>query len=230
MSQRLQIFQHVPFEDAAHLAVWAQRQGFTTSVTRWFAGDPPPAADDFDWLVIMGGPMNIYEHRNHPWLVREKAVIAEAVRLKKKIVGVCLGAQLLADSLGARVCQNPHKEIGWLPVNWSPAAAEKNPALPGASTVLHWHGDTFDLPAGGEPVAGSAACANQGFTVGGHILAFQFHLESTPESVAKLCQNCRAELEPAAYVQTEPAILADHSHFAANHAILEAWLAWLAGN
>ena len=114
MQPRLHIFQHVPFENAEHIAVWAQRQHFTISATRWFAGEHPPLAADIDWLVIMGGPMNIYEHRNHPWLIREKQFIAEAIRLKKKIIGVCLDAQLIADRLGARIFQNLHKEIGWL--------------------------------------------------------------------------------------------------------------------
>ncbi|MDR0534554.1 MAG: type 1 glutamine amidotransferase [Verrucomicrobiales bacterium] len=227
MRKRLHIFQHVPFENAEHIAVWAERQGFTISVTRWFAGEHAPSVDDIDWLVIMGGPMNIYEHRVYPWLIEEKGFISEAIRLKKKVIGVCLGAQLIADRLGARVYQNLHKEIGWLPLQWSPLAIAKVPHLPKNSVVFHWHGDTFDLPAGSERIASTAVCLNQGFSYHNHILAFQFHIESSPGSVRTICQHCRDELVPGKYIQPENDMVTDQSHFAANHELLEYWLAWL---
>jgi len=228
MKKRLHIFQHVAFENAEHIAVWAERQGFAISVTRWYAGEHAPSANDIDWLVIMGGPMNIYEHRRHPWLIEEKGFISEAIRLKKKIIGVCLGAQLIADRLGALVYQNLHKEIGWFPLQWSPLATAKVPNLPGNSVVFHWHGDTFDLPVDSERIASTAVCLNQGFTHHNHIVAFQFHIESTGDSTKAICENCRDELVSGKYIQSERDILTDKSHFAANHALLEFWLAWLA--
>jgi GMP synthase-like glutamine amidotransferase len=227
VSKRLHIFQHVPFENAEHIAVWAQRQGFTISVTRWFDGEKPPLAAEIDWLVILGGPMNIYEHRNHPWLIEEKKFISEVIGLKKKIVGICLGAQLLADVLGAKVYQNQQKEIGWFPVQWSPLAVQKIPTLPKENTVLHWHGDTFDLPANSQLIVSSAACVNQGFIHDNHILAFQFHIESTAASLQVMCEYERDELVTDRYIQTEAQLLGEKSHFNTNHQLLDSWLAWL---
>jgi GMP synthase-like glutamine amidotransferase len=207
---RIQVLQHVPFEGPAGIADWAQRHGHPLVIAHLYRGDPLPALDAFDRLVVMGGPMGIYDERGHPWLVSEKAFLAQAIRAGKSIVGVCLGAQLLADVLGAPVVRNAHKEIGWLPIELT-AQAQADPVFgplaPGL-TVYHWHGDTFPLPPGATHLARSAGCEQQAFLYQGRVLGLQFHLETTPESLAALVANCAGEIVPGPYVQDAVTMLA----------------------
>ncbi len=103
---RIHYLQHVPFEDLANIEVWAKEKGHSISVTRLYDDEEPPEIKDFDWLVILGGPMNIYEEKTYPWLIREKEFIGEAIAAKKIVLGICLGAQLIADVLGGKVTRN----------------------------------------------------------------------------------------------------------------------------
>jgi GMP synthase-like glutamine amidotransferase len=201
---RIHVLQHVPFEGPAAIAQWAERRGYPLALSRLYAGDPLPVLDDFDRLVVMGGPMSVGDTDAYPWLAPERALIAEAVAGGKSVVGVCLGAQLIAAALGARVYRNAQKEIGWLPVRLTAEAGALDlcDGLPVEQTVFHWHGDTFDLPAGTVHLAESEGCANQAFLVDGRVLGLQFHLESTPESVAAICAHCADEIQPDRYVQT----------------------------
>ena len=224
---RLHVFQHVAHEGPSHIATWAVQRGFEIRTTRWYAGETAPALDQIDWLVVMGGYMNIYQHRDHPWLVPEKRFLESALRAGKKVVGICLGAQLISDALGGKVHQNPQKEIGWFPVHWLPPAHALLPDLPEKSTVLHWHGDTFTLPPGAVHHAESAACRNQAFTWNNRVLAFQFHIEVTPEEVGAFTDHERSELVSAPYIQGETEILAGKKQCGPNKQILETWLDWL---
>jgi GMP synthase-like glutamine amidotransferase len=211
---RLHSFEHVPFEDLAEIGVWAENNGYKLSRTRFYVNDKLPDLEEIDWLVIMGGPMNIYEEDLYPWLTREKAFIAEAISHKKLVLGICLGAQLIADVLGGPVSRNTFKEIGWLPVRLN-AAADNSPLchnLPIEFTAFHWHGDTFQIPQGAQGVAFSAGCSNQAFVYNNHVVGLQFHLESTPASVKKLIANCRDELVTGPYIQTAAEMLAP-THF-----------------
>lgn len=200
---RIQVLQHVPFEGPAGIADWAATHGHPLTVAHLYRGDPLPAQDSFDRLVVMGGPMGIYDEQDHPWLAPEKAFLHAAIQAGKSILGVCLGAQLLADCLGARVYRNAHKEIGWLPIELTPEAQADpvfGPLSPGL-TVYHWHGDTFPLPPGALHLARSAGCEQQAFLYRGRVLGLQFHLETTPESLAALVANCADEVVPGLYVQ-----------------------------
>jgi GMP synthase-like glutamine amidotransferase len=144
------------------------------------------------------------------------------------VLGICLGAQLIASCLGARVYPNARKEIGWFPVEAVPAPAECF-RLPAVSTVFHWHGETFDLPAGAHRIARSAACENQGFQLGARVIGLQFHLETTPASAAELIAHGREELVTAPYVQTEPEIVgAPPAAYAAINGMMHALLDYLA--
>ncbi|MCK7557005.1 type 1 glutamine amidotransferase [Chitinophaga sedimenti] len=116
-------FQHVPFEGLGCIADWIDRKGHQVSVTRWYAGDAPPPHDQTDWLIIMGGPMGVYDAAQYPWLETEKAYIREAIQQGKRVLGICLGAQLIAAALGAKVYPNREKEIGWFPVHFEKATA-----------------------------------------------------------------------------------------------------------
>ncbi len=195
--------QHVAFEGPAGIADWIGRRGDTWSRVPLYAGAPLPELAAVDAILVMGGPMNIYQYRDHPWLRAEARFIEQGLAAGKKVIGVCLGAQILANILGSRVFQNAEREIGWYPVQFSEGARTLLPALPEFQTVLHWHGDTFDLPPDAIRLAASEACPEQGFLYRKQALALQFHLEMTAESVAAIAEGCRDELTPGRYIQSE---------------------------
>jgi GMP synthase-like glutamine amidotransferase len=200
--------QHVPFEGPFGIADWAGARGHALTVTPLYAEALPPDPTTFDWLVIMGGPMGVHDESQYPWLVAEKALIS--IEAGKTVVGICLGAQLIAAVLGARVYRNREPEIGWLPITLT-AAGQASPVcgfLPPALQVFQWHGDTFDLPDGALHLARSAVCEQQAFLYDGRVLGLQFHLESTRDSVAGLCAACADEIVPGAQVQTAARMLA----------------------
>lgn len=200
---RLHYLQHVPFEDAANIAAWAAERGHTMACTRLDLDEPLPAQNSLDWLVIMGGPMNIYEHEAYPWLAREKEFIRRAIDRGAGVLGVCLGAQLVADVLGGSVTRNPQKEIGWFPVTLTDAGLQ-SPLLPGFSrrfTAFHWHGDTFSIPPGATRLAETSVCRNQAFQYGEHVLGLQFHLDCSAASIQQMIHHCGAELVPGRTIQ-----------------------------
>jgi GMP synthase-like glutamine amidotransferase len=160
--------------------------------------------------VVMGGPMGVGDESTYDWLAPEKAFIREAIGAGKTVVGVCLGAQLIAEVLGARVYRGPEKEIGWMPIQLTLGGRDSAVFghLPPSIEVFHWHGDTFDLPAGATHLARSAVCEHQAFLWGERVLALQFHLESTPESVAAICRECADELVTAPHIQEAGQMLA----------------------
>jgi GMP synthase-like glutamine amidotransferase len=218
---RIHYIQHEEFETPGSILDWAERQGHPLTRTliylhdagsiRRNGGVPFPAMEDFDWLVIMGGSMNVYEEGKYPWLAAEKCFIAETVRAGKIVLGLCLGAQLLAVVLGGRVTRSRYREIGWHPVRLTSAARE-NPCLsflPEEPVVFQWHGDTFsELPPGAILLAESEACAHQAFVYRERVFAFQFHLENNESILRDLAGNCAGELTPEAYVQSPSELLA----------------------
>ena len=200
-------FQHVPFEGLGSMEVWLREAGYETGVTRWYSGDFPPDPAEIDLLIVMGGPMSVNDENIYPWLVAEKAYIRRWILADRPLLGVCLGAQLIASSLGARVYPNAVKEIGWFPVTAVMPVAENAFRFPTELRVFHWHGETFDLPDGAIHLARSAGCEHQAFQIGRRVIGLQFHLETTPETAAALIAHCRAELVPAPYVQGEATLL-----------------------
>lgn len=206
--------QHVAFEGLGSIEKWAQEKGHALSCTRLFAGELLPALEAFDLLIVMGGPMGVHDQDKYPWLREEKTFLRRVIAAGKPVLGVCLGAQLLADVLGAQVMANTEKEIGWFPVERAsgvparvfPEQLER--VLPVRQTVFHWHGDTFTLPEKAIHLYSSAACVNQAFVYEERVIGLQFHLETTPASVTALVENCRAELGPAPWIQKEEEILA----------------------
>lgn len=201
---KLHYLQHVPFEDLANIAVWARSKGYEISRTAFFQNDKLPPLSELDWLVVMGGPMNIYEEEQYPWLAAEKSFIADAISHKKIVLGICLGAQLIADVLGGPVSKNNYKEIGWFPVSLTSEAKDSTPFhhLPQNFTAFHWHGDTFQIPPGAVRTAGSEGCANQAFVYADHVVGWQFHLESTAKSINLLIDHCSEEIVPGKYIQS----------------------------
>jgi GMP synthase-like glutamine amidotransferase len=163
--------------------------------------------DGIDFLIVMGGPMSVNEEERFPWLVREKQCVLEFMETGKPVMGICLGAQLIASSLGAGVYPNPVREIGWFPIQGREDNEPSCFAFSPLTTVFHWHGETFDLPAGARRIALSKGCLNQGFQIGTSVIGLQFHLETTAQSARDIAEHCREDLVPAEYVQTEQEIL-----------------------
>ena len=207
---RIHALQHVDFEGLGHIGQWIADRGHSLALTRLYAGDPLPRLATFDRLVIMGGPMNIYEDDRYPWLPAERAMIGEAIAAGKSAVGICLGAQLLADALGSPVFAGANKEIGWWPIRLTEAGKQCDllAGLPDQFTVFHWHGDTFAIPAGAVHLAESEGCRCQAFVHHNRVLGLQFHLESTPETVRAIIAHCGHELVQGAYIQSAMAMTA----------------------
>lgn len=208
---RAHYLQHVAFEGLGSIAPWLKEAGYKISSTRYFEAPVLPEPEEVDFLIAMGGPMSVNDEIQFPWLSEEKAFIREAVLAGKPVLGVCLGAQLIAAAMGARVYSNRCREIGWFPVRAVPITDKllfRVFRFPPAAEVFHWHGETFDLPSGAVRLADSEACRNQAFQVGPSTIGLQFHLETTPESLQEITSNCRAELVPSVYVQTEASLLA----------------------
>jgi len=216
-SLRIHYLQHVPFEGPGFIESWALVRGHRLTATRLYAGHRLPATEEFDWLFILGGPMNVYEESRYPWLAREKRFIGEALREGKVLIGICLGAQLLACVLGAKVTRNPCVEIGWYPVQKASQASQSSLSgfLPDSFPAFHWHGDTFEIPRGAVHLARSEACENQAFAFDERVVAFQFHLESTRESVENLIHSCPEDLAEGPFIQSPLHMLADLGRFRA---------------
>lgn len=211
---RIHAFQHVPFEDIGSLHNDVA-QHHSLSTTHWYRGDSAPAMDSFDLLIIMGGPMGVYDDAQFSWLSDEKHFIGEAIAAGKKIIGICLGAQLISCVLGAKVKKNHYKEIGWFPliIHADNSAHPIAKILSSQNKVFHWHGDTFDLPINAQLLASSAACTNQAYVIGDKIFAFQFHLETTVASAKALIEACHQDLDASTYVQSADTILCDENNF-----------------
>ncbi len=216
-AMKLHWLQHVPFEGLGMIEEWAIDQHMEIDCTRLAAGEKLPEISTFDWLVVMGGPMGIHDQTQYPWLVAEKEFIKQAIDAEKKVLGICLGAQLIADVLGAKVYPGPQKEIGWFPIHRS---SDSPKVLPEELTVFHWHGDTFDLPADATRLASSAGCENQGFITRDRVVGLQFHMETTPESMAALIENCGDELTDACSIQTPEQMHAGLSNLENLHAAM----------
>jgi GMP synthase-like glutamine amidotransferase len=175
-----------------------------------------------DAVFVMGGPMNIYEEAEHPWLRAEKTFLKTCIDQGKFLVGVCLGAQLLADVLGGKVTRNRHKEIGWHEVARTAAAAASPlaKALPERFWAFHWHGDTFALPPGAVHLAASQACPNQAFLVGRRVLGLQCHLEYTRDSIEAMLDHCGDELTDGPFIQSPERIRGGYQHLPQTRTLL----------
>ena len=219
---RVHYVQHVPFEDAAYIGDWARQRGHTLTATRLYEDEPLPEVAQIGLLAIMGGPMNVYQHRTYPWLPREKAFLERAISAGVPTIGVCLGAQLLADVLGARVTQNAHIEIGWHVVRRTPEGAGSHvfDHVPPKFTAFHWHGDAFEVPAGATRLAESDACSNQAFEYDGHVLGLQFHLEYSVASIDKMLSHCASELVEAPFIQNRERIMAGYDRIPTTQELL----------
>jgi len=204
---RAHYLQHVPFEGLGSIEAWLRNTGYRVTGTRFYDSAGLPEPEEVDLLIVMGGPMSVNDENEYPWLIEEKWFVRTIIESKKPCLGICLGAQLIADAMGGRVFANPVKEIGWWPVQsvLSPGAAGFQ--FPEQTVVFHWHGETFSLPPRAFQIAKSAGCDHQAFQIGNHVIGLQFHLETTPQSVQAMVTNCRDELAAGEYIQTEKDML-----------------------
>ncbi|MEO9209743.1 MAG: type 1 glutamine amidotransferase [Ginsengibacter sp.] len=208
---RIHYLQHVPYEGIGFIETWANKNLHTLTATKLYVQPTLPEINDFDWLIIMGGPMSVNDEAIHPWLKEEMRLIKLAIESNKTVIGICLGAQLVAKALGARVYPNLLKEIGWFPILLNENAKQET-LLNGfidSMKVFHWHSDTFDLPKNAKHLIKSDACNNQAFLYNERVLGLQFHLEVTPETLKCMIENCRYELVPEEYIQTEEKIISE---------------------
>jgi len=202
---RVHVLQHVPFEGPGSIAAWLEAQRAAVAYTRFYESTRLPSIGNLDLVIALGGPMSVNDDASLSWLADEKRFIREAIDRGLPVVGICLGAQLVASTLGARVRRAPRKEIGWFEVESCDAAGDCF-RFPSRSTVFHWHGETFDLPRGAVRLARSEACENQAFQFGERVIGLQFHLETTAGSAEALIAHCGEELVEDEYVQSAAAL------------------------
>ena len=212
--------QHVAFENPGSIKDWAEENYHTINYTYFFEDSfVLPHLKDIDVLIIMGGNMNVDEEKEYPWLNKEKELIRAAIDTGKKVIGICLGSQLIVAALGSKVYSNKEKEIGFFPVQFLGDAFNHplfnhftNPYV-----VFHWHGDTFDLPANTQLIASSEACKHQAYLIGDSVLGFQFHFEMNQIIIDEMIKHDGKELEEAGkYIQSKQEIQNSYEHLLKN--------------
>lgn len=224
--------QHLAFEDLGLFAPVLADAGYEIEYRQ--AGVAPLRIDEWrgaELVVVLGGPIAAYDVQIYPWLEQQISGLRERLALRRPTLGLCLGAQLMASALGARVYPGARKEIGWAPVELSEAGKASCLAALEGVPVLHWHGDTFDIPPGGDLLARTALTPHQAFSHGRHALALQFHPEADPSRIepwliGHACELTQAGVDiPALRAQSAAQSAATR---AAAEAVLASWLGQLA--
>ncbi len=206
---KILVFKHVPYEGPAAISDWAAAAGFEIAEHNWYKSPHAPI-DLPEYLIVMGGPMNVDDEQDHPWLTEEKAYLLRAIEADIPILGICLGAQLIAAALGKPVFPNVHQELGWLPLSLTNAAPQ-HPVLSAFSDqlpVFHWHGDTFELPEGATLLGSTEVCVNQGYAVG-KCIGLQFHIEIDGGVLKELIADERLPAWSGPYISKSDDILTD---------------------
>ena len=219
---RIHCFMHVHFEGPGYIKTWAEQHGHQLSFTRFYENDALPEISTFDWLIVMGGPMGVYDQQQYSWLIQELEAIKKAIHAGKTVVGICLGSQLIAYALGAKVYPNKVKEIGWFPVSKTERGKKHEIIndIPDHFTTFHWHGDTFDMPEGAIHLLETTVCKNQAFIYKEKVLGLQFHLEVTPQTISEMTKEGASELIEDLHIQTSEAIQKETSRCAESNACL----------
>jgi GMP synthase (glutamine-hydrolysing) len=194
---RALVLQHISVEGPGRLAPFLEQRGWTLETVALYAGAPlPEQPGAYQAIIVMGGPMGVYDDAMYPFLRQEHDFLQRAIAQEVPLLGICLGSQLLAKALGARVYRNPQKEIGWYTVDLT-AAGYTDPLFAGIDSpvrVFQWHGDAFELPSGATALASSPLCTHQAFRYGDRVYGLLFHLELTPEIIHSWLDMFRDEL------------------------------------
>ena len=203
------VLQHIDCEDLGTIEQAMIHRGISYRYVRLFDGDPlPEDIKNYSGLIILGGPMNVYEEDVYPYLKGEDILIKEAVKRRIPVLGICLGGQLIAKATGAKVNKGTKKEIGWYDLLLTPGGKAdkvfKN--SPERLTVFQWHGDTFDIPSDATLLAGSVLFPNQAFRIGDNIYGLQFHLEVTQKMISRWINEYKDELSSLDYIDPEKII------------------------
>ena len=220
---------HVSFEKLVLIEDWILAKGYSLTEYHLYNDPHLPLTGEFDMLIIMGGPMSVNDDDRYPWLNSEKELIKRCRDSAKPVLGICLGAQLIASALGNRVFPGKHTEIGWFPVEFHQGEKiiKLFPGLPPKATVFHWHGDTFDLPAGAILLCSSAITPVQAFLTDERLLALQFHLEVKPENISLMINHAGEELVSSPYIQDTNALSSGLVNLSKNKVLLEIFLDYL---
>jgi GMP synthase (glutamine-hydrolysing) len=194
---RALVLQHMAVEGPGTLASYLDARDWTLETVALYEGARlPEDAKGYQAVIVMGGPMGVYDEAEYPFLRDEHQFLMRVIAQGVPLLGICLGSQLLAKALGARVYRNLHKEIGWYTVDLTPAGAA-DPLFAGITSpvpVFQWHGDAFDLPVGATPLAASSLCPLQAFRYGDRVYGLLFHLELTPTVIQSWIEVFHDEL------------------------------------
>ena len=186
-------------EKCEHLGVFSKilnENNISYQYIKLYEEEEIPNLNDYSAIIILGGPMNVYEERKYPFLKKENSSIKEALKINKPMLGICLGAQIIARAAGAKVYPAKRKEIGWFTLNLTTGGIENDVfrGLERQFTVFQWHGDTFDIPSGSIRLAKSNLFPNQAFSIGKTTYALQFHLEVTKKMILEWVNRYEDEL------------------------------------
>ncbi|SDM09559.1 GMP synthase-Glutamine amidotransferase [Modicisalibacter muralis] len=220
--------QHTAYDGPARLTDWLTGMGHSHNVCHLYADEAPPRLEDCDALIVLDGYQDIDDSERYPWLKREKKLLARALKSGKPVLGIGMGAQLLAAGLGAVVSPGTHAETGWHSVTLAP---ESPFDLPERFEAFHWHRTIFGLPDDALPLGSSAASPVQGFAWdAGRVIGLQCRLEVTDASAAALVEHAPESLQTAGpFVQNRDEIFADPRRFDHLAALLDRVLVrWLA--
>ncbi len=229
---KIHIFTHVPFEGLGCIQDWISTNNHIASFTKFYESYQLPDPDKIDWLIVMGGPMGVYDEAIHPWLTKEKIFIRQMIEKSKTVLGICLGSQIIAEVLGAKVFPNKQKEIGWFDISIT-EDGKTLPILSGFKNIFpifHWHGDIFDLPEGSKRLFHSNITPNQAFLYKENVLGLQFHFEVIRESLQAMVENGMHELIESESIQSTEQILSQNFIIEANNLKMYRILDFLAKN
>jgi GMP synthase-like glutamine amidotransferase len=204
--------QHVPFEGLGNIAHWAEKAGVELERVALYAGDALPVVDSVQALIVMGGPMGVHDEVEFPWMQAEKKFIEEILQKEIPVLGVCLGAQMIAEALGAEVFRGEDKELGWFPVEVK-LQQILGVGMPEQMEVFHWHGEQFSLPERAQSLFSSLVTPQQGFLWEDRVLALQFHLEMLPASVVLLEKHSGSDREGGAWEEEHEISLKKHKNY-----------------
>jgi len=206
---KFQAIIHADFEKLGVIEDWIHRRRYQLGCSYPYAGDKLPTSDEFDFLIVMGGPQSPRDAEKLPYLKAEMALIAAAIAQQKPVLGFCLGAQLIAESLGAKTERSPEKEVGVFPIELT-EAGRQDPIFKDFPTKfkgLHWHYDMPGIPQNAVLLAKSEGCPHQAFRHGNKVYGLQFHLEPKLSDIQKMIENCAEDLRPSQFTQTKVELL-----------------------